>query len=208
MPINKTLYIVRHAQTDFNLKKIVQGRGINAPINETGVRQAQLFWQHYQTQNFDKLYISSLQRTAQTLEPFMVQGTPHESLSGLDEFDWGIYEGKIGNYETQAEYLQLISAWRNGDYDAKPVGGESPNEVALRQRAALNHIFSHENEEKVLICTHGRAMRLLMCMVLEQPFYMMDSFLHQNTCLYIVKIINDQPILVAENNVAHLKATQ
>lgn len=208
MPINKTLYIVRHAQTDFNLKKIVQGRGINAPINETGVRQAQLFWQHYQTQNFDKLYISSLQRTAQTLEPFMVQGTPHESLSGLDEFDWGIYEGKIGNYETQAEYLQLISAWRNGDYDAKPVGGESPNEVALRQRAALNHIFSHENEEKVLICTHGRAMRLLMCMVLEQPFYMMDSFLHQNTCLYIVKIINDQPILVTENNVAHLKATQ
>ena len=208
MPINKTLYIVRHAQTDFNLKKIVQGRGINAPINETGVRQAQLFWQHYQTQNFDKLYISSLQRTAQTLAPFMVQGTPHESLSGLDEFDWGIYEGKIGNYETQAEYLQLISAWRNGDYDAKPVGGESPNEVALRQRAALNHIFSHENEEKVLICTHGRAMRLLMCMVLEQPFYMMDSFLHQNTCLYIVKIINDQPILVTENNVAHLKATQ
>ena len=208
MPINKTLYIVRHAQTDFNLKKIVQGRGINAPINETGVRQAQLFWQHYQTQNFDKLYISSLQRTAQTLEPFILQGTPHESLSGLDEFDWGIYEGKIGNYETQAEYLQLISAWRNGDYDAKPAGGESPNEVALRQRAALNHIFSHENEEKVLICTHGRAMRLLMCMVLEQPFYMMDSFLHQNTCLYIVKIINDQPILVAENNVAHLKATQ
>ncbi len=36
----KHLYIVRHGETDFNLKGIIQGRLIDADLNETGQNQA------------------------------------------------------------------------------------------------------------------------------------------------------------------------
>jgi len=32
----KKIYLVRHGQTDFNLKGVVQGSGIDAPLNATG----------------------------------------------------------------------------------------------------------------------------------------------------------------------------
>ena len=40
----KHIYLVRHGQTDFNLKGIVQGSGVDASINETGLKQAQAFY--------------------------------------------------------------------------------------------------------------------------------------------------------------------
>lgn len=41
--MKKTFYFIRHGQTDLNLKGIVQGRGVNSPLNETGLAQAQAF---------------------------------------------------------------------------------------------------------------------------------------------------------------------
>lgn len=40
----KDIYIIRHGQTDFNVRQIVQGRGINSDLNDMGIRQAQLFF--------------------------------------------------------------------------------------------------------------------------------------------------------------------
>ena len=38
--ILKTLYIVRHGQTDLNKQGIVQGRGMNTDLNDEGRKQA------------------------------------------------------------------------------------------------------------------------------------------------------------------------
>ena len=43
-PVLKTLYIVRHGQTDLNKKGIVQGRGRDTDLNKEGRRQADMFF--------------------------------------------------------------------------------------------------------------------------------------------------------------------
>ncbi|MEM8893303.1 MAG: histidine phosphatase family protein, partial [Bacteroidota bacterium] len=58
----KRLYIVRHGETEYNRKRMVQGSGIDAPINEKGQRQAQAFYNAYKEYPFQKAYISKLQR--------------------------------------------------------------------------------------------------------------------------------------------------
>ena len=90
MAKEKNIYIVRHGQTDFNLKGIVQGRGVDSSLNETGFRQAQLLFEKYKDIPFDNILTSTLRRTHQTVSPFAEIGLHHTPKVALDEISWGI----------------------------------------------------------------------------------------------------------------------
>ncbi len=203
--IEKTLYIVRHGQTDLNKQGIVQGRGRNTDLNEEGCHQAQLFFKVYKNVPFDKIYISELKRTQQSIQLFIDLGIPYEKLSGLDELAWGVLEGQPSTPENKAAFMRLLRNWLNGKLDTKFEGGESPNEVKARQLEALDVIMSHSDEKNVLICMHGRAMRLLICVLLNKPLTEMESFPHQNLVLYKVTWDGTKFEIVDFNNANHLK---
>ncbi|RVT97313.1 histidine phosphatase family protein [Mucilaginibacter limnophilus] len=203
--MEKTLYIVRHGQTDLNKRGIVQGRGMNTDLNEEGHAQAEQFYAAYKDVPFNKIYISTLKRTQQSIQGFIDKGIPYEKLSGLDELAWGVFEGQPSTPESKAAFMDLMRNWLDGNLDVKFEGGESPNEVKLRQEEALNTIMSHPEEKTVLICMHGRAMRLLMCLLTNRPLTDMDSFPHQNLVLYKVTYDGEKFEIVDFNNALHLK---
>jgi broad specificity phosphatase PhoE len=203
--IEKTLYIVRHGQTDLNKQGIVQGRGRDTDLNQEGRHQAQLFFEAYKNVTFDKIYISELKRTQQSIQPFIDLGLPYQKLSGLDELAWGVLEGQPSTPENKAAFMRLLRSWLNGQLDTKFEGGESPNEVKARQLEALDVIMSRPNEKNVLICMHGRAMRLFMCVLLGMPLTEMESFPHQNLVLYKVTWDGSKFEIVDFNNANHLK---
>ena len=89
----KKIYLIRHGQTDYNLRGVVQGSGIDAPLNETGRKQAEAFYQTYKSVSFDKVYTSVLQRSQQSVKKFLADGIPHEAFEGLNEISWGNREG-------------------------------------------------------------------------------------------------------------------
>jgi broad specificity phosphatase PhoE len=203
--IRKTIYIVRHGQTDLNKQGIVQGRGRDTNLNEEGRNQAQQFYQAYKHIDFDKIYISELKRTKQSIQPFIDKGIPYEKLSGLDELAWGILEGQPSTPENKAAFMRLLRDWLNGKLDSKFEGGESPNEVKARQLEALQTIMSHPEEETVLICMHGRALRLFLCILLNKPLTEMENFPHQNLVLYKVTWDGEKYEIADFNNAQHLK---
>lgn len=200
----KNLYIVRHGQTDLNKQGIVQGRGMDTELNAEGRLQADLFYRSHKDVPFDKIYISELRRTQQSIQQFIDLGIPYQKLAGLDELAWGIYEGKASTPETKHAFLQVMRSWKDGDLDVKFEGGESPNEVQARQKEALASIMGHPEEKNVLVCMHGRAMRLLLCLLTEQPLTKMDDFPHQNLVLYKVAFDGDKFEIVDFNNSIHL----
>jgi broad specificity phosphatase PhoE len=203
--IEKTLYIVRHGQTDLNKQGIVQGRGRDTDLNNEGRKQAKQFYNAYKDVPFDKIYISELKRTQQSIQQFIDLGLPYEKLSGLDELAWGVHEGQPATPETKAAFLEIMRDWLNGKLDSKFENGESPNEVKARQLEALDIIMSHPEEKNVLICMHGRAMRLLLCILTGKPLTEMDNFPHQNLVLYKVTFDGDKFEIVDFNNAKHLK---
>jgi broad specificity phosphatase PhoE len=203
--IQKTLYIVRHGQTDLNKQGIVQGRGKDTDLNDEGRRQANQFYEAYKTVPFDKIYISELKRTQQSIQQFIDLGIPYQKLAGLDELAWGIYEGQPATPENKAAFLDLMRNWLDGNLDTKFEGGESPNEVKERQLQALETIMAHPEEKNVLVCMHGRALRLLMCVLTGLPLTQMDTFPHQNLVLYKVTYDGDKFTIVEANNALHLK---
>ncbi|HVV54946.1 MAG TPA: histidine phosphatase family protein [Mucilaginibacter sp.] len=204
-PILKTMYIVRHGQTELNKLGIVQGRGRDTDLNDEGRRQAGQFFAAYRHIPFDKIYISTLKRTQQSIQRFIDLGIPYEKLSGLDELAWGVLEGQPSTPANKAAFLKLIRQWLDGKLDSKFEGGESPNEVKARQLEALDVIMGHPEETTVLICMHGRAMRLFMCVLLGKPLTEMESFPHQNLVLYKVTWDGIKYEIADFNNALHLR---
>jgi probable phosphoglycerate mutase len=204
-PVLKTLYIVRHGETDLNRQGIVQGRGKDTDLNDEGRRQAGLFFEVYKEVPFNKIYISKLKRTQQSIQQFIDLGIPYEKLAGLDELAWGVLEGQPSTPANRAMFLKLIRHWLDGRLDEKFEGGESPNDVKARQLEAMETIMSHPEEKTVLVCMHGRAMRLLMCLLLGKPLTEMESFPHQNLVLYKVTWDGSKYEIVDFNNAKHLK---
>ncbi|MDR6782555.1 broad specificity phosphatase PhoE [Pedobacter africanus] len=203
--MDKELYIIRHGETDLNKQGIVQGRGINSDLNDTGRMQAAAFYKAYKAVPFDKVYTSKLKRTHQTVKGFIDAGTPWEQLEGLDELAWGIWEGKPNDENAICAFKGLMEQWEAGDYDAHFEGGESPNDVVKREQQALDIIKAATNEKRVLVCMHGRAMRLFLCLLTNKPIAEMTAFPHQNTTLYKVELSGDQFVITEFNNTDHLK---
>lgn len=202
----KSIYLIRHGETDYNRRGIVQGSGVDSDLNEMGQAQAMAFFQAYQHVPFRKIYVSGLRRTYQTAEPFIDLGIPYEKLTGLNEISWGLMEGKVpGNLDNEY-YRTLIEAWSGGNTALPTDGGESPEEVEARQRVALDVILSHPDETPVLITMHGRAMRILLCWLTNRPLAQMDYFEHSNLCLYKLRYNYDTQTFDIElsNDTAHL----
>ena len=182
----KKIYIVRHGQTKFNEQGIVQGRGVNASLNERGKQQADQFYHHYKDFGFQRILISSLKRTYESVEKFIGDGIPYEVHEGLDEISWGIHEGARASESRNQSFREMVRAWQSGETDFRIEGGESPEDVAERQLPVIDAIKELE-EERVLICMHGRALRILLCNLQGLPLSEMDNFEHDNLGLYIIE---------------------
>lgn len=202
----KTIYLIRHGETDYNRRGVVQGSGVDSDLNDMGRAQAQAFFQAYQHVPFDKIYISGLKRTYQTAEPFIELGLPYEKLTGLNEISWGAMEGKAPGNVDNEYYRNLIETWSSGNSALTTDGGESPDQVATRQKEAMASILSHPEETTVLVAMHGRAMRILLCWITSQPLSAMDQFEHSNLCLYKLQYNYDTQTFTVEltNDTAHL----
>ena len=180
----KKIYLIRHGQTDFNVRGIVQGSGVDSSLNEAGCQQAARFFAAYQQVKFDKVYTSTLRRTQESVQHFLDLGLAHEAHPGLNEISWGVREGTRITPEEDAEYQGVLNQWKVGETHARLTGGESPDEVAARQRPFIELLKTRPEEETVLVCMHGRAMRVLLCQLLNYPLCYMDAFEHRNLCLY------------------------
>ncbi len=188
---NKKIYLIRHGQTEYNRRGVVQGSGIDAPLNETGWMQAQAFFDAFNDIPFQHIYTSVLQRSIQSVQGFIDLGIPHTKLAGLNEINWGEKEGKEANAGDSKYYTSIIKSWTSGSLDRAIEGGESPNMVLERQKPALQKIISQADESPVLICMHGRAMRIFLCLMLGYPLTSMDEFEHANLGLYLINYDSD-----------------
>ena len=168
------------------MRGIVQGSGVDSSLNETGLIQAKAFFDHFKDVPFKRVYTSALKRTKETVQGFLDLKIPHESHAGLNEISWGSKEGQKITPEEDAYYHWMLRQWQEGNTSMKIEGGESPDDVAKRQRPVIEKILSRVEDEYVLICMHGRAIRILLCQLLNYPLKSMDMFEHENLCLYLL----------------------
>jgi broad specificity phosphatase PhoE len=202
----KTIFLIRHGETDFNRRGIVQGSGVDSELNELGHTQADAFYEAYQHIPFDKVYTSALQRTTQSVSKFIAKNIPHEAHANLNEISWGIREGIVPERGDGDYYKFLTESWQNGQTDMTADGGESPEDVQERQAPIINLILSRPDEKLILVAMHGRAIRILLTTLLNRPLVEMDTFPHTNLGLYELEYDYDtqQFAAIRTNDTTHL----
>ncbi len=200
----KTIYFIRHGETELNRQHIIQGSGVDTSLNDTGRTQAQAFYEKYKHIGFETVLTSRLKRTHETVAPFLEVGLPWEQFEQINEMSWGIHEGKAGTPEMREEYKALTTAWKTGDFDARIEGGESARELAERVQDFIE-ILRKRPEKTLLVCAHGRLMRCLICLLEEQPLTNMQTYSHSNTGLYLATYQDGKFVFSSRNDTTHLE---
>jgi len=195
------LYIIRHAETEYNRKGIIQGSEVDSDINDVGESQANSFYEYYKNINFDKIYVSDLKRTFQTIRRFTEKGSSYEKLKEFNEISWGVNQGKSDDLE---DYAKLIDTWLAGNLDNKFEEGESPNEMSVRLVKGFNKVLD-DDHDTVLLCIHGRALRILLSKIIDNDLTKMDKYVHSNTGLYILEFKNGKYEILGRNLRNHLQ---
>jgi probable phosphoglycerate mutase len=139
------------------------------------------------------------------VQKFIDSKLPWEQLTGLDELAWGIWEGKANTEDSRDAFRLMLETWQQGDYSAHFEGGESVQDVYDRLKEPMQILMSRPEEETILLCMHGRAMRVFLCLLLNKPLSEMTEFPHQNTVLYKLGFENGQFIMLEFNNASHLE---
>jgi probable phosphoglycerate mutase len=172
----------------------VQGRGINAPLNETGIWQAQRVAEALSEFKPQVVFSSSLIRAQQTAEHIVkrleldLKRFPQPDRD-LDEMDFGVLEGALVD-EKVGELQDLINGWKNGNTSLAAAGGESPEQVyerASRKIYSILHDEAHATHSTFVFVIHGRLLRVLLSKWLGYGLQGMQEIPHHNAGLNYVK---------------------
>lgn len=152
----KRLYLLRHGQTEFNVKKLVQGR-CNSPLTDLGRKQAGMAaaWLKAHDVVPDKVVSSPLGRAVDTASLVATE------LLGPDaavEPCEGIIERSYGDFEEGPHDALPTDVWDPGE-DLVPFGGEGSRALQERMVGTLTNLMGSEGIETLLAVSHGSASR-------------------------------------------------
>lgn len=174
------LYLVRHGETELNKVNKMQGRGIDAPLNTNGLKQANLVAEFLRDENPDQLFTSSLQRSIQTAKPLNdCSDCQVQSFPELDEMNFGIFEGCY-SADVQKEMDKVHNAWKQGQINRPMPDGESPVEVFKRANGRLTKLLEKYRNQTLIFILHGRLIRILLSEWLGLGLKNMHQIEHQN----------------------------
>ena len=148
------IYVTRHGQTDYNKKRMMQGRS-DIPLNEVGIAQATSRRKQLGDIKFDAVYSSPLIRAVKTAE---IIGNVPESEIIRDE---RIIEAGFGKYELMNYYstgIPMMLYWSFPEVFKAPKGVETVEEMIARTSSFLKEL-EQKDYENVLVACHGGIIR-------------------------------------------------
>lgn len=198
------LLVARHGETEYNRNGLLQGRGIDAPLNETGRLQAAKLAGYFEPREAELVISSSLKRAVETAEPITIQKKlPLNADKRLDEMDFGNLEGS-NIADVNHELNRLHSAWKSGETGLKIPGGESPEEVLERAEDAIRPLLRKKEGGSMIMILHGRLIRILLSVWLGLGLKNMHKIEHQNAAVNELVFDENKFKAVYLNKVEHL----
>ncbi len=149
------LIMIRHGVTAWNKERRFQGQ-IDIPLDDEGLRQAQLLGQSMAGAALAAVYASDLTRARQTAEPLAgALGLPVVAEPGLRERHYGDFEGCTWD-ELQREHAADFARWRAREPDfSLPGGGETLLALHDRVEATMRALAARHPGASVVAVTHG-----------------------------------------------------
>lgn len=163
------LYLIRHGQTEWNIKDQMQGSQ-NSPLTQEGILGAKITGKHLKNIPFIQAYSSTQQRAKETRDYIINENEitiPTFELPDLCEMDFGLWEGKYVPL-LKKEFPEFTTYLTDpANFDASLNKGENYLEVLNRMKKGLNTIVQNASQDtgNILVVSHGTVLRLLLCVL-------------------------------------------
>lgn len=166
--MSRTLVLVRHGQSDWNLKNLFTGWK-DPDLTEKGVEEAKDAGRRLKAAGltFDIAFTSELSRAQRTLTLALDElGQPDLQTIrnvALNERDYGDLSG-LNKDDARAKWgEEQVHIWRRS-YDVPPPGGESLKDTGARVWPYYIHDILPKvmNDGTVLVAAHGNSLRAMV----------------------------------------------
>jgi len=211
----RRLILIRHGQTDWNRRGLVQGGGHDIPINEDGRDQARKVAQTLQTLDLEQPVViasSHMKRASETADIVAesLDLTVSHRMEDLGEMRFGSLEGvALRGPESTTATRQLYNDSKekmvsNADLQWSG-GGESTRQVSDRMVRAY-YKLCETNPRTILAVAHGRSNKIFLATLLHGDMQQFAQVEQDNTCINVLDEQEDgsfQECIV--NYVGHLE---
>jgi len=154
----KTIYLIRHGETQANRDGIFRGRG-EVPLSAAGLKQAQELCAHFSAREVQRVFSSPLRRAAQTAVACF-PGRAVELQELVNNLDLGRWAGR-NKKEIAAEEPELWRRWLEEPERMSFPGGESLAAVKARARA-FNRLLTDASGESFAVVSHRSVLKCLL----------------------------------------------
>lgn len=172
--IEKTVYLVRHGQSEGNVTPVFQGP--DSPLSEQGRKQAESIAQRVSKLSFETLIASPFQRAKETAET-IAQAT-NKQPEYCELFVERVKPTSINDVSRDDEHATTIwKEWNKSLYTPgmRVENGENFDDLVVRADKALEHLKSR-SEGSLVVVTHGYFLRTMVARVLLGEFLSGEVF--------------------------------
>jgi broad specificity phosphatase PhoE len=201
------LYLVRHGATDANLSKpyVLQGRGMDLPLNETGRQQALCVQKLFERKSLAAVYSSPLRRAFDTARAV---AEPHRLdvgvIEALIEADVGKWEGMSWD-QIRRDFPEACEDFQKDQSRYPYLGGESYLDVAQRAMPALTQLMDRHAGRTILAVAHNVVIRACAATLLKMPLTHAKDIHQNNGGVTLLRRENDRTDLITLNSVFHIE---
>jgi broad specificity phosphatase PhoE len=192
--------LMRHAPTQWNLVKRIQGMG-DSDLTPEGEQLAEQWGQCLRSQGWNRILASDLGRAQKTAR--LVNNAlqlPVATTERLREMDWGQWTG-LTLQHIKAEHRSKLAEMVQAGWNFKPPGGESRGDVRRRGDLALREAAGAWPGEKILVITHGGVLKALIYDLLQRAYLPAEPLLLRPGHLHRVAVEGGRLILEGVNAV-------
>jgi len=194
------LILIRHGQTEWNLKKRYSGF-LDVGLNKTGKLQAKRLRSVFKKEKIDKIYASDRKRAIQTAR-IIFKKAPIEKVAGLREVHFGVFEG-LTYKEIMVRHPVIYKQWLKDPFSVRIPKGEHLNDFKKRIVTALQRIVKLNKDKTVAVFTHGGAVSIYMGHLLKSSKFWEQ--VPQSASVTILEFKGKNPKIKLFNGVSHLK---
>ncbi len=213
------LYIVRHAETHWNVEHRIQGWS-DSKLTETGVCQAKALAERLKNLRLNAIYSSDSGRAVTTAQCIALwHGIDVIPVKELRETSWGEWEGMTAE-EIAVRYPEEWEKFSNRDIQehkdtleidsvSHVPGGETVAQASERMIRGLDMILSKHSGENdtALLVGHGGSLRFLITKLIGISPMLAKRFHLDNTSISLFQVgPNMHGVVHGINDISHLMA--
>ncbi|MEK6964264.1 MAG: histidine phosphatase family protein [Nanoarchaeota archaeon] len=186
------LILVRHGETEENVKKINQGHR-PGKLTMLGKEQAVKLAHELKNEKIDVIYCSDLKRTKDTLQPLLQfhKRVPVRYVSEIREKGMGVFEG------TERGSIRKHVKKHGHHYPTfRPIFGESFRDVKKRNLRFYKKMLTRHSSQTILWVTHEGVIINLLLYIKGWPDKHYKKLSQENAAVTMVEVNPPNPPII------------